>query len=529
MILRGGCCLLLISSAILVQLACCVRLGGEDGLPGDAEDEAASSKDSDAPGDKGKLHPPPGGGWASFGLVTYNEAGCPLTCGGVPIQGFAGGKSFIVGCSDGVNSPFNVTADHMDCPVEDAVEQAGGHAGTFHKLSMNRIAKRSYAFDQLREGVKEKDIRYGKVEFAAYTEFFCIRALQRYPKGAKDPEIRRKIAAHPLKPFAVDQTFAPTYYGVCRIVTPTESALFLVMADMLSDYEKPCYMDLKFGSTSVEPDTGSGSKFKDLKHKVVDGISYGKSEGVRLAGYVVESPTVGQYRYPPKGQKWKNGLVPPRQALNAFFNLAGHAKDEQTFDSFLRRFQQMRQAWNQTFDMRLRSVGLSAMMVYECADLGGAAGAAAAAGLGGAAGAAAAAGLAEQASAPEEEITPPEGPPRLRRQGAMTMGEAAAVVRGVPLPKAVLIDYAHFYPAETRPQWKESDGVLLGLKSIVKELEARKLRAQSVTAVKAIQGSREVSRSSQNRKCDIKRWRKITSELMSSKECQEAAREEGKQ
>eukprot|EP00929_Paragymnodinium_shiwhaense_P112798 TRINITY_DN8106_c0_g1_i2.p1 TRINITY_DN8106_c0_g1~~TRINITY_DN8106_c0_g1_i2.p1 ORF type:complete len:112 (-),score=20.54 TRINITY_DN8106_c0_g1_i2:594-929(-) len=111
----------------------------------------------------------------------------------------------------------------------------------------------------------------------------------------------------------------------------------------------------------------------------------------------------------------------------------------------------------------------------------------------------------------------------------MTMGEAAAVVRGVPLPKAVLIDYAHFYPAETRPQWKESDGVLLGLKSIVKELEARKLRAQSVTAVKAIQGSREVSRSSQNRKCDIKRWRKITSELMSSKECQEAAREEGKQ
>eukprot|EP00929_Paragymnodinium_shiwhaense_P068054 TRINITY_DN34205_c0_g1_i1.p1 TRINITY_DN34205_c0_g1~~TRINITY_DN34205_c0_g1_i1.p1 ORF type:complete len:194 (-),score=24.04 TRINITY_DN34205_c0_g1_i1:92-673(-) len=103
-------------------------------------------------------------GWSEFGLVTYDESGCPSTCGGLPIQSLAGNDTFAVGCAVG----STLEASAPECPVVDGMEQAGGHAGTFHKLDGGRIAKMTHAFEALGPDVKEKDICNARIELKAY-------------------------------------------------------------------------------------------------------------------------------------------------------------------------------------------------------------------------------------------------------------------------------------------------------------------------------------------------------------------------
>eukprot|EP00929_Paragymnodinium_shiwhaense_P068056 TRINITY_DN34205_c0_g1_i3.p1 TRINITY_DN34205_c0_g1~~TRINITY_DN34205_c0_g1_i3.p1 ORF type:complete len:310 (-),score=63.65 TRINITY_DN34205_c0_g1_i3:276-1205(-) len=236
------------------------------------------------------------------------------------------------------------------------------------------------------------------------------------------------------------------------------------MEDLLEPYAKPCQMDLKLGTASVEPDTGSGNAWKNFKRMVANETSYGKSEGARLAGYVVDSPLIGKYRYPPKGQKYKNALVSPHSALDSFFSLAGHGKDKATLAAFLHRFEELSKAWQQSFDALLRSVGLSVMMVYECG------------------------------SGTEVSATP---------------------------PKAFMIDYAHFFHAKARPMWTGSDGVVLGLQTIAGELKNR-LAAATLPVVPTARWS-DVSEAMQGRKCEDN-WHPFGSEpLKTAAVCQKEA------
>jgi len=294
-------------------------------------------------------------------LMTFDEMGCPSTCGGYSVASLAGPKDFFPmegehsGC---VGEPKSVIPH---CPSSEAADQAGGHAGTFYELSEHRIGKRAFNFDAVGldcggHSVRRKDIHASQVEYHAIMEMWCIQRLSQHGNESQ-------LQDYPLAPIASGpDAFGADIFGICRMGEGEHAGIFLVMENVLAHYHQPCQIDLKLGKTTIEPETGSLRK--RVLHSVIDRLTETKSLGVRQEGYRIWSP------FDESVHKFNRGVARfserMDESLEQFFGEPGHLWDEPLGRFFEDRAALLAEWWGRVGAHEFRAVGLSALVAYEC-------------------------------------------------------------------------------------------------------------------------------------------------------------------
>eukprot|EP00933_Yihiella_yeosuensis_P081310 TRINITY_DN948_c0_g1_i6.p1 TRINITY_DN948_c0_g1~~TRINITY_DN948_c0_g1_i6.p1 ORF type:complete len:580 (-),score=94.82 TRINITY_DN948_c0_g1_i6:454-2193(-) len=303
---------------------------------------------------------------ASWPLYSINADKCG-TCAGVPVEELKTDRDFGVGCIS-----KDEHAQLPTCPLlnADNSNQAGGHAGTILRLSDGLLAKATKAFDNEEES-KDVHIQAASLEYQAYMEMWCLRRLSK--KQGLTAEVNTMLSTHVLRRFALGENpFAAEFFGSCRKACDGEDCerpmIYLVMENQLAPYQKPCQIDLKLGSYTVEPGLANSGKFSDIKktfiHAAGDHISPSASQGVRLAGFKVHNP------YTMTSEKMASKMLSPLGGLEAvfdtFFDPSGHSGDVETMEALKDRTFEMATWWGKHGRNTLKAVALSALMTYEC-------------------------------------------------------------------------------------------------------------------------------------------------------------------
>eukprot|EP00933_Yihiella_yeosuensis_P081306 TRINITY_DN948_c0_g1_i1.p1 TRINITY_DN948_c0_g1~~TRINITY_DN948_c0_g1_i1.p1 ORF type:complete len:587 (-),score=106.20 TRINITY_DN948_c0_g1_i1:454-2214(-) len=306
---------------------------------------------------------------ASWPLYSINADKCG-TCAGVSVEELKTDRDFGVGC-------ISKDAQLPACPLlnSDNSNQAGGHAGTILRLSKGLLAKATKAFDNEEES-KLVHIQAASLEYQAYMETWCLRRLSK--KEGLSAEVNAMLSTHVLRRFALGENpFAAEFYGSCRKACSGEDGqpqecekpmIYLVMDNQLAPYQKPCQIDLKLGSYTVEPGLAKSLKLSDIRksliHAAGDHISPTASQGVRLAGFKVHNP------YTMTSEKMASKMLSPLGGLEAvfdtFFDPSGHDGDVETMEALKDRTFEMATWWGKHGRDTLKAVALSALMTYEC-------------------------------------------------------------------------------------------------------------------------------------------------------------------
>lgn len=289
------------------------------------------------------------------------------TCAGIPMSQLQEPDDAGLGCMDLSIMPV--------CDLQgDAFAQAGGHAGTFHKLKNNRLAKHTIAFETPGEEHSEVKIQNSRTEWEIYMEMWCVQRL--YKASQADESKLKKLLLnhnvpallkdHPLRPFALgmngSEQWAPNFYGVCKLegTNGGQTMQYLVIDNLLSSFDKPCQLDLKLGYRTVEPDEETG---KRLRQTVGDILSPSTSDGARLAGYKVWSPY---------GDRWRkmtfkalSPLLPLSKVFDRFSDWSGYVSSDE-LASMQSRLLEMSAWWSETGKKEINAIALSALFIREC-------------------------------------------------------------------------------------------------------------------------------------------------------------------
>eukprot|EP00928_Gymnodinium_smaydae_P087337 TRINITY_DN7160_c0_g1_i1.p1 TRINITY_DN7160_c0_g1~~TRINITY_DN7160_c0_g1_i1.p1 ORF type:complete len:647 (-),score=63.82 TRINITY_DN7160_c0_g1_i1:51-1991(-) len=291
--------------------------------------------------------------------------------GSIKVQDLKRYEDFAVGC---ISRRLDFVASLKECPMASGKsDQAGGHAGTIHRLTSGRIAKLTMAFDDAQiDNHDPAHIEASAVEFETYMEMWCLKRLANLMPG--DAELLRE---HPLWNFAVGvDPWAPSFFGVCKL--PGENAnrplLYLVMENMLAPFSKACELDLKLGFQTVEHEErprhnsvlGKGRGIvKRAKLKFADRVSPSAMQGARMAGYKIFNPFQNVFEKP--SSKWADPLTSLTDVFGKFLDDSGHVADTETMEIFRDRLLGMAAWWAESGEKRLRAIALSALFAYECA------------------------------------------------------------------------------------------------------------------------------------------------------------------
>eukprot|EP00931_Biecheleriopsis_adriatica_P061674 TRINITY_DN37097_c0_g1_i2.p1 TRINITY_DN37097_c0_g1~~TRINITY_DN37097_c0_g1_i2.p1 ORF type:complete len:672 (+),score=93.64 TRINITY_DN37097_c0_g1_i2:53-2068(+) len=316
-------------------------------------------------------------GWT---LYSVDAPSCGF-CGSIAIDDLKVESDLHVGC---ISSSSRL--DIPTCPFhEDAdKDQAGGHAGTILKLTGDRIAKMTKAFDEESETSPASKIEAGRSEHQAYMEMWCLRRLSALaangtaaialPGGRLPHDVAEKVQNHNLRKFALgERPWAPAYFGVCR--APQQELLYGVMENVLSHFLKPCQLDLKLGFSTVKPwdrlsSVPSSWKArlnrikKQLVHRTADSVSPSRSQGARLAGFKVYNPF--QQHWEKMSSKMFSPLTPLDQVFDVFLDVPGHKDDLRTLQKFRERLLEMAAWWGDVGRDAFHTIALSGLFVYEC-------------------------------------------------------------------------------------------------------------------------------------------------------------------
>lgn len=146
--------------------------------------------------------------------------------------------------------------------------------------------------------------------------------------------------------------------------------LYIVQENVLSNYAKPCQLDMKLGFSTVEPQSlgVSASKMrkwtKYVKLSAIDKLTPSATDGARLAGLKVYNPFDDvDEKITGKGT---GGLTSLPTIFDKYFDSSGHAGDTATMQKFRERLLQMSSWWAGEGVRSLRAIAMSALMVYEC-------------------------------------------------------------------------------------------------------------------------------------------------------------------
>jgi len=235
--------------------------------------------------------------------------------------------------------------DLGECDVDVTVEnvQAGGHAGTFHVLRENRVAKLSEAFDPT---VPEGHQYSAGTEYNFYMQLWCLGALRKAGHFS---------GTHLLDPF--QSAWAPKFYGVCRWV----DAAFLVMQNVFAGYKKESQLDLKVGVTVAENEP---QKMKWLGQSIGSLLTPTGRDGAKLAGYKVWNRKTSAYETTySKKLSQLHGLP---WVFNTYLgNSSSNPQFEKSVSAFADQLAQMFRWWNRYGTSKIRSIAASLLFVYE--------------------------------------------------------------------------------------------------------------------------------------------------------------------
>lgn len=340
-----------------------------------AEDKQSPEKNSMGPDIQITVDP----GKFDLGPANWSLMGNDCTrCGGIPFEDLQREGDFALGCSAVLKSAGAGYDEVPRCPLwaknGEGVQQAGGHAGAFYKLKKDRIAKVTSAFQN------EGGHNAGRVEWVAYTEFWCLRRLDELIKAgsANDPKesellaklsvkTKNEVLSHPLRAFAVGtdrfDAIAPVFSGVCRVDGDVSaSKLYLVLEDLLNKFQKPCQIDLKLGRYTVEP---SDKIRKKMMMKVADQLSTSDNYGVRMAGFKVWNP-------------WKRSWSTMRRkaldpmitsiasSLTHFLDDSGNEDNTPLLSQLMAQAFLVGTHWTTHLKPYIRAIAVSVLMAYEC-------------------------------------------------------------------------------------------------------------------------------------------------------------------
>jgi hypothetical protein len=235
--------------------------------------------------------------------------------------------------------------DVPTCDVDSKMEnpQAGGHAGTFHVLRENRVAKLSEAFDS---SVSKAKQHAAGTEYNFYMQLWCLGALR---------QAGHFSGTHLLDPF--QSAWAPKFYGVCRWV----DAAFLVMQNVFAGYKKASQLDLKVGLTVA----GNEPQMKKLvTHTIGDELTPTGRDGARLAGFKIWNGETSTYE-----GMYSKTLSQFRPLPWVFDKYLGTSSSNPQFEKCVSAFgdqlAQMFKWWNRHGTRQIRSIAASLLFVYE--------------------------------------------------------------------------------------------------------------------------------------------------------------------
>jgi len=339
-------------------------------------------------------------------------------CGSVPISSLRRPEDFAVGTLEDDAARAAVP----QCPVKDGAtaSQAGGHAGAFQVLENGQVAKISKAFQRPGDstGYLERHVNASAVEWRAYMEMWCLRRLLEQPDNESLSSVweMQQLEEHPLMPFVTGgaMAWAPQFYGICRL-DDGHQLFYMVLDDLMHQFNKPCQMDVKLGYMTGEPDYS----WKHIRHQVVDMLTPSATHAARVVGYKAWDPVNNKFTEP--ASKHSASVVSLRTALTTFMDAVPDPLLTFTLDA-LRPSKDMliRMAawWHDNGIGVLDTIGMSVLMVFECAP-----------------------------------------------------------TRGVPTPRPLLklIDFAHLYPHSEHEGWPDN-GIDVGMISLARQLARQMVR-----------------------------------------------------
>ncbi|CAK0895158.1 unnamed protein product, partial [Prorocentrum cordatum] len=287
-------------------------------------------------------------------------------CGSVPVASLRGPGDFAVGTLEDA-ARGAVPA----CPVKEGTDafQAGGHAGAFQVLENGQVAKISKAFQRPGDatGYLQRHVDASAVEFRVYMEMWCLRRLLELPDNGSSRSVweMQALEDHPLMPFVTGGAlaWAPQFYGICRL-DDGHQRFYMVLQNLMGQFNKPCQMDVKLGYMTGEPDYS----WKHVRHQIADMFTPSASHAARVVGYQAWDPVKREFSKP--SGKYTTALKSLDSAVDTFMDavpdlLLTYLLDVLTPSKDL--LISMAAWWHDHGVGVLDAIGMSVLLVFECA------------------------------------------------------------------------------------------------------------------------------------------------------------------